>query len=133
MMTKLEEIKKTKRVACPVCGRETLLTVEPGTNIYVCPGCGSVNLVLVDANLDVRQVRHVNRAEVIDRPTVRELGRLELDTGLMPFVPETLRPYIDDIMLLLEGGERPERVRGDVLLALEALRRLGMVRERGEA
>ncbi len=128
-MVKPVEKKKAARVACPVCGRETLLTVEPGTNIYICPGCGSVNLVLVDDNLDVEQVRHVDRTDIIEEP-VLQLGNLALDEDLAPLVPDTLRPYLDDVRLLLRAGEKLERVRGDVLLALETLGRLGMVRER---
>ncbi len=128
-MVKPGEKEGAARVTCPVCGRETLLTVEPGTNIYLCPGCGSVNLVLVGANLDVEQVRHVNRTDIIEKP-VLQLRNLSLDEDLAPLVPDTLRPYLADVRLLLRAGERPERVRGDVLLALEALGRLGMVRER---
>lgn len=103
------------KVVCRKCGEESVVTVRAeGLHVFVCPACGQPHLLLLDANLAVRDFRTVSSVPV---RKLFDVARLRVkEEGL---VPASLRPFIE----ALKRGVLPPNSEE----ALELLSELGLV------
>jgi hypothetical protein len=100
------------KARCQRCGAEYFVEASrPGLLLFVCSSCGAQHALLLDQNLDLRDLRLLDVAEAMPAG-VYEVADAEV-------MPETLRE-----VLLRAGSAGDERLRRAVSIA----RRLGLLR-----
>jgi hypothetical protein len=107
-------LAKVFKLRCQRCGTEHFVDAsraKPGLLLFVCPACGTHHALVLDSNLDLRDLRVVEEIEVMPAG-VYEVADADA-------APETLRE-----VLLRAGSASDERLRSAINLA----KRLGLLR-----
>ena len=110
------------QVECKSCGARSAVELRVGTTIFKCPHCGGHNLVLVDYNGDVRDVRIVEVVTPVPYPGKLRVARPDL----WPSRLEGLRGTVE---AALEG--RAREITPEVEGAIRLLLRLGVLEVEG--
>lgn len=108
-------LRKELRMSCKRCGEVSLVSVHTeGLHAFVCPFCGQPHLLLVDANLGLRDFRAVNSVPA-RKPF--DIARLKVKDERL--VPVSLKPFLE----ALKRGMLPPNAEE----ALEALSELDLL------
>lgn len=108
-------LKKEVRLACKRCGEVSLVSVHAeGVHAFVCPFCGQPHLLLVDANLGLRDFRAVSSV-----PARKPFDVARLRVRDERLVPTSLKPFLEAV----KRGVLPPNAEE----ALEALSELGLL------
>lgn len=106
---------KQVNVTCKRCGDESEVTIQAqGLHAFICPYCGLLHLLLVDADLNVRDIRQIKMV-----PTSRPFDIARIRVKDETLIPVTLKPFWN---MLKQGMVPPNIEEG-----LEALQSLGLL------
>jgi DNA-directed RNA polymerase subunit RPC12/RpoP len=104
---------KVFKARCQRCGAEHLVEAsKPGLLLFVCSSCGAQHALLLDQNLDLRDLRLLEAVEAMPAGVY--------EVSVTDDTPTTLR----DLLARLKSGGRLE----DLESALRLARRLGLLR-----
>ena len=88
-----DEPQKGDRLSCKRCGEISLVSVHAeGVHAFVCPFCGQPHLLLVDANLGLRDFRAVSTV-----PARKPFDVAKLKVKDERLVPASLKPFFEAI------------------------------------
>ncbi|MEM0345107.1 MAG: hypothetical protein QW189_04270 [Thermofilaceae archaeon] len=114
-MAELRMKSKQVRISCSQCQETSLVQIHrEGLHAFICPYCGQPHLLLVDANLGLRDFRPVSNVPA-RKPF--DIARIRVKDETL--VPSHLKPFLDAI----RRGVLPPRVEE----ALELLRELDLL------
>jgi len=99
-----------------------LADIAPGENIFFCPNCKGVNIVLVDSRLGVRGIYKPSESDALTNPVI-DVSKIKLKNE--DLVPKTLQPYLSTIKALINGDLK--KLDKHTLIALQALIDCGVV------
>lgn len=86
-------LKKEIRLSCKRCGEVSLVGVHAeGVHAFVCPFCGQPHLLLLDANLGLRDFRAVS---TVPARKPFDVARLKVKDERL--VPASLKPFFEAI------------------------------------
>ena len=103
---------KTVKLRCLKCGAEHFVTpTKPGLHLFVCQHCGAQHAMILDTNLDLRDLRPVEQVDTMPA------GFYEV--AVTEDMPATLR----DLLARLRAGRLE-----DVESALRLAKKLGLLR-----
>uniref|UniRef100_A0A7C3SMI2 Uncharacterized protein n=1 Tax=Thermofilum pendens TaxID=2269 RepID=A0A7C3SMI2_THEPE len=90
-MSGAARFSKQFQAVCKKCGEKTVISLDSeGLHAFICPYCGQSHLLIVDANLGVRDFRSVSTVPV---RRVFDMAKIRIkDENL---VPAHLKPYVD--------------------------------------
>lgn len=114
-MAELAMRGKQVRISCSNCQEASIVLIhKEGLHAFICPYCGQPHLLLVDANLGLRDFRPVSNV-----PARKPLDIARIRVKDESLVPTHLKPFLDAI----KRGVLPPRVEE----VLEVLRELDLL------